>query len=436
MFNTRLKTHNLQLQQELEALRSLQASVNAELITATLDRSMRLTQANARFSGFLGLAGTDVIGRPLADFMPNDAKGLPDYKQFTQAVANGTPVEGNYRFVRADGKLRWLHAAWCPVKDERGQVTHMLCCASDVTQAVDDARENDALLKALLRSTAVIEFDLGGHVLNANQHFLNAVGYTLPQILGKHHRMFCDPAYVASADYRAFWETLNAGRFVADRFKRIDSHGREIWLEATYNPVYDALGKLYKVVKFATPVTDQVQREQQVSAAAGTAYAISQETDISATRGAQVVKDTVLTMNNIVDQMSSAAGGIEALGKQSLLISSIVQTIGGIAQQTNLLALNAAIEAARAGEQGRGFAVVADEVRQLAARTSTATEEIVAVVQRNQTLVDEAVTNMGDSRAQAEQGLELAKQAGTVIVEIQTGAREVVSAVERFATHL
>ena len=166
------------------------------------------------------------------------------------------------------------------------------------------------------------------------------------------------------------------------------------------------------------------------------AYEVSLQTDVTAERGAAVVQNTVQTMQNIALQMQSATGSIEALGKQSLLISAIVQTIGGIAAQTNLLALNAAIEAARAGEQGRGFAVVADEVRQLASRTSTATEEIVSVVQQNQRLADEAITEMFSSREQAEQGLTLANQAGAVITEIQGGAKQVVNAVGRFANEL
>ncbi|WP_375232729.1 methyl-accepting chemotaxis protein [Pseudomonas syringae group genomosp. 3] len=177
-------------------------------------------------------------------------------------------------------------------------------------------------------------------------------------------------------------------------------------------------------------------REDEVSQAASVAFEISQQTDISAQRGANVVQNTVETMRKISQEMQSAASGIEALGKQSLLINSIVQTIGGIAQQTNLLALNAAIEAARAGEQGRGFAVVADEVRQLAGRTSAATEEIVNVVQQNQALADEAVRGMANSRTQAEQGLVLANEAGAVIVEIQEGAKQVVGAVGRFANQL
>ncbi len=183
-------------------------------------------------------------------------------------------------------------------------------------------------------------------------------------------------------------------------------------------------------------VTDQVAREEEVSQAASVAFEISQQTYVSAQRGADVVQNTVQTMRKISEEMQTASSGIEALGKQSLLINSIVQTIGGIAQQTNLLALNAAIEAARAGEQGRGFAVVADEVRQLAGRTSAATEEIVSVVQQNQALADEAVRGMANSRTQAEQGLVLANEAGAVIVEIQEGAKQVVGAVGRFANQL
>ncbi|WP_445261273.1 methyl-accepting chemotaxis protein [Pseudomonas sp. RL_15y_Pfl2_60] len=141
-------------------------------------------------------------------------------------------------------------------------------------------------------------------------------------------------------------------------------------------------------------------------------------------------------MHRIAEQVQEAAEGIEALDKQSQLISSIIKTISGIADQTNLLALNAAIEAARAGEQGRGFAVVADEVRQLAGRTSQAAEEIVEVVQKNQTLAKTAVGSMASSRQLAEQGLDLANEAGAVIVDIQDGAQHVVSAVGQFANQL
>lgn len=436
MFNKLLKKELMASQDEVKKLRELQDSVNTEMLTMTVDNNMTITEINKNFAKLVGYEQHKLIGASLGTLSPSYVKDLPCYKNFIHAISQGRAVSDDYRYITSDQRMVWIHAAWCPTKDENGYVTHMTCYGLNATTAIDKARENKEFIDALLRSTAVIEFDLSGKIITANSNFLNAVGYSLPQLSGKSHSIFCEPSYTSSLEYQQFWKTLNEGNFVANRFKRIDSSGREIWLEATYNPVYDTRGKLYKVVKFAAVVTDQVKREQEISSAASTAYDISQQTDISANRGAEVVQETVGTMNKIVDQISSASEGIEALGKQSYLISSMVQTIGGIAAQTNLLALNAAIEAARAGEQGRGFAVVADEVRQLAGRTSNATEEIVAVVQKNQILVDEAVANMGNSRSQAEQGLMLAQQAGSVILEIQSGAREVLGAVERFAKQL
>lgn len=436
MFGSKRKQDLQLLQAELAALRQAQRSVADEMLQLTVDRELTITAVNENFATFVGHAADSLLGKPLMTLTPSYVKDLPCFKNFNDAVKSGRGVTDDYRYIAHDGRLVWMHASWCPVKDDQGTITHMTSFGSDVTDVMNRSRENEEFIHALLRSTAVIEFDLSGTIIHANPNFLNAVGYDLEQISGKHHSIFCEPGYASSPDYKAFWNKLNLGEFVAGRFKRIDSAGREIWLEASYNPVHDTMGKLYKIVKFATDITPQVKREAEVSSAANTAYEISQQTDVSANRGAQVVQDTVVTMNKIVDQMSSASEGIEALGRQSHLISSIVQTIGGIAQQTNLLALNAAIEAARAGEQGRGFAVVADEVRQLAGRTSQATEEIVSVVQRNQNLVDNAVSSMGESREQAEQGLALAKQAGNVIVEIQSGAKEVVGAVERFSNQL
>ncbi|WP_354676142.1 PAS domain-containing methyl-accepting chemotaxis protein [Pseudomonas syringae] len=436
MFNTRLKKELLAQQAELSMYRQMQKGIDARMVGLTLDASYRITHVNDNGLAMLGYGEDQLLGRELDELVPAYVRQLDCYRNLRTAVQKGDSVIDNYRFLRSDGSLAWIRAMWQPVLDDSGKLMHLQCYGTDITQTVETSAENSAFIQALLRSTAVIEFDLSGHVLTANEQFLRGMGYNLAQIKGKHHSLFCDPHEVSQASYKDFWATLNRGEFVASRFKRVDSSGRDVWLEATYNPVHDAQGKLYKIVKFATVVTDQVAREEDVSQAASVAFEISQQTDVSAQRGADVVQNTVQTMRKISQEMESASSGIEALGKQSLLISSIVQTIGGIAQQTNLLALNAAIEAARAGEQGRGFAVVADEVRQLAGRTSAATEEIVSVVQQNQALADEAVRGMANSRVQAEQGLQLANEAGSVIVEIQEGAKQVVGAVGRFANQL
>ncbi|ROM33632.1 chemotaxis protein [Pseudomonas poae] len=436
MFNNKFKKQLESQESELSELRQLRDGLNREMLTLSIDSTFKITACNDNFANALGYAPDRLVGRPMAEIVPQYVSKLPCFQNFRAAVAAGKSITDEYRYLHADGSLVWLHAHWQPITDTSGQLSHITCYATNITSRLEKASENTSFIEALLRSTAVIEFDLSGHVLKANDRFLHAMGYTLAQAKGSHHRIFCKPEETSSQGYKDFWATLNRGEFVAGRFERIDSHGQTVWLEATYNPVYDTEGNLCKVVKFATVVTDQVARENEVSGAAQTAFEISQQTDVSAQRGAVVVNDTMHTMRKIAVDMQAASGGVEALGKQSLLISSIIQTISSIAQQTNLLALNAAIEAARAGEQGRGFAVVADEVRLVAGRTSTATEEIASVVLQNQKLVDETVAEMANSKNQAEQGLELATQAGQVIVEIQDGAKQVVDAVGRFANQL
>jgi methyl-accepting chemotaxis protein len=436
MLNNRLKQEIAKLREELASAQQIKDSIYQDMLVLELDASGRIRTANENFCTEMLHHREALTGRPIEELIPDSFRDEPNYPKLQNALRRGEHIAGAYRLLRGDGREAWLRSIWQPIKNHAGNLTGFTLCASDLTRTIETSREHEALIGALLRSTAVIEFDLEGQVLNANQRFLEAMGYRLEQIKGKHHRIFCEPPEYESQAYRDFWATLRRGEFVVSRFKRLDSHGRSVWLEASYNPVHDAHGRLSKVVKFATVISDQVTQEIAVSEAANIAFDTSRQTDLSAQKGAAVVRQTVEVMRQISTQVQAAAEGIEALDKQSQLISSIIKTISGIADQTNLLALNAAIEAARAGDQGRGFAVVADEVRQLAGRTSQAAEEIVGVVQKNQHLAQAAVDSMSSSRQQAQQGLELANEAGAVIVEIQDGAQRVVSAVGQFASQL
>ncbi|MCX2899944.1 PAS domain-containing methyl-accepting chemotaxis protein [Pseudomonas mandelii] len=436
MFNKRLKQELSALREELSSLQQVKESLESEMLVLTLDIEGRILSVNQNFIDEMRYKGQDLSGRHIEDLIPVHVKSDEFHHRFKTALQRGEHFAGAVRLLRGNGEEAWLRSIMQPIRSADGRIRHFSIFSSDLTRTIEASREHENLIGALVRSTAVIEFDLNGNVLAANDRFLSGMGYSLAQIKGKHHRMFCTPDESSSAAYQAFWRRLNAGEFVADRFKRIDSHGRTVWLEASYNPVLDANDKLYKVVKFATVITDQVNQEQAVAEAANIAYSTSRQTDDSAQRGNAVVTQAVEVMRDLARHMQTAGEGIEALNDQSLVIGSIVKTISGIAEQTNLLALNAAIEAARAGEQGRGFAVVADEVRQLASRTSQATDEIVGVVRQNQDMARHAVTLMTEGKLQAEQGLALAAEAGSVIVEIQDGAQKVVDAVGQFANQL
>ena len=436
MFNKGLKQELQRLREQVDSFKRLKAELDVEMLGLELDGRGCISAVNANFEKEMGVRAADLLGRPLAELIPAHVRNQEYSRRLQQALSRGEPYSGALHLLRGDGQEAWLRGILHPFHDSQGQVTRFRLFCNNLTRTIETSREHESLLKALRRSTAVIEFNLQGEVLDANDRFLQAMGYSLAQIKGKHHRLFCEPAEANSEAYEQFWARLRRGEFVVDRFKRLDAQGRDVWLEASYNPVIDAHDRLYKVVKFATVITDQVQQEQAVSEAASVAFETSQHTDDTARKGAAVAQQTVEVMRALATQMQEAVKGIEALDNQSQVIGTIIKTISGIAEQTNLLALNAAIEAARAGEQGRGFAVVADEVRQLASRTSKATEEIVGVVQQNQQLAGEAVTVIENGRRQAEQGLELAGQAGQVIVEIQDGAQRVVGAVGRFAQHL
>lgn len=436
MFNKRLKKELAALREALLSAEQVKNSLDSEMLGMRLDSQGRIESVNANFEKEMHYRNADLVGRLIDDLVPSHVKNLDLYHRMRSAISRGEHLSGALRLLRGNGQEAWLRSIVQPVRDSSGRVSYFTIHSSDLTRTIENSREHENLIEALQRSTAVIEFNLNGEVLTANERFLNAMGYTLAKIQGQHHRLFCEAQEYNSPEYQAFWDKLRRGQFVTGRFKRLDSHGHDVWLEASYNPVTDAHDRLYKVVKFATIITDQVNRENAVAEAASIAFSTSQQTDGSAQKGAAVVQQTVEVIRELAGHMEQAADRIGALDKQSQLIGSIIQSISSIADQTNLLALNAAIEAARAGEQGRGFAVVADEVRQLASRTSKATVEIVGVVKQNQQLAEQAVNVIISGKQQAQHGLDLAAEAGSVILEIQDGAQKVVNAVGQFANQL
>ncbi|GLO41156.1 PAS domain-containing methyl-accepting chemotaxis protein [Pseudomonas putida] len=436
MFNNKLKQEIRQLREDLMSIEQVKSSLDSEMLVLQLDPQGRIEMVNGNFESEMLYRAEQLLGRNIEDIVPAHVKSLDFYQRMKGAISRGEHLNGAFRLLRGNGQEAWLRSILQPVKNSEGRIKYFTLHSSDLTRTIETSREHESLIKALMRSTAVIEFALDGTVLTANERFLATVGYRLEQIRGKHHRMFCEPEEANSAGYQAFWDKLRRGEYVADRFKRIDAHGRVVWLEASYNPIFDAHDVLYKVVKFATVITEQVNQEQAVADAADVAYNTSLGTDASARKATDVVTQSVSVMRGLEASMQEAAEGIQALDTQSRVIGSIIKTISDIAGQTNLLALNAAIEAARAGEQGRGFAVVADEVRQLASRTSTATEEIARVVQQNEQLAQAAVAIIDTSKRQAEQGLALADETGSVIVEIQDGAKRVVDVVGQFSSRL
>ncbi|WP_181702793.1 methyl-accepting chemotaxis protein [Chthonobacter albigriseus] len=387
------------------------------------DLTGRILSANANFLSAMGYTDGEVIGRHHSMFLePQDAASA-DYRAFWDRLRRGEFQAGEFRRIGKGGKEVWIEATYNPLLGRDGKPTKIVKFATDVTRRKVEDAERAGWVAAIQKSQAVIEFDLNGTILDANGNFLAAVGYTLDEIKGRHHSMFVDAEERHGRAYQAFWSALNRGEFQVAQYKRIAKGGREIWIQASYNPIVDPAGRPYKVVKFATDITEQVKLlgdlrhlidrnfgeiDTAVDKTSREALSVSSSADQTAGNVqtmAAASEELANSVAEIASSMATSRGATDTAGDQvhtaealtrklttaTASMTDILSMIANIAGQINLLALNATIESARAGEAGRGFAVVAQEVKNLANQAAKATDQISAEINGVQAISGEVV---------------------------------------------
>ncbi|CAG8998661.1 MAG: Biofilm dispersion protein BdlA [Candidatus Celerinatantimonas neptuna] len=423
-----------QAQLQLSQLRAEHDAIYSSMAVIYFSIDGEIESANENFLKTFSYTSFDeLMGKSHQIFCTNDYVNSPEYQKFWARLRKGDVFTGRVPRLNARGELIWLEASYSPLKDEQGHVVRVVKLASDITNRVTEANRQKAIVNALDRVMAMIEFSLDERVRNANENFLKVMGYHQSELQGMYHRQFCDEEYTQSHEYHQLWEQIKNGDFVAARVKRFAKDGSVRWLQASYNPIIDEQGVVTGAVKFATDITEEIERQQAERESAHFAFDVSEQTRDWCSEGVVHINDSVSGIQQIESSIEAASEEVKVLGERSEQISTIVQTIRGIADQTNLLALNAAIEAARAGSAGRGFSVVADEVRQLAERTSHSTSEISLMVSDIQNQSQIAVEQMDGLLPQVDKSVELTQQAGTTMQQINEHAESVVQAIGQFA---
>ena len=379
--------------------------------------------ANANFLRVVGYTLEEVRGRHHAMFVSEADRASPAYKAFWAALGRGEHQNGEFRRVKKGGGDVWLEATYSPVRAASGKTLRVVKYAHDITSRKMDHANLRGQIDAIRKSQAVVEFSLDGRLTDANDNFLTLMGYTLAEVKGQHHSLFVEAALRDSAEYRDFWQRLNRGDYFATQYKRLAKNGREVWIEGSYNPIFDLSGRPCKVIKFATDITARIdmlhrlkqmidrnfneidmaiaRSRQEAGLAAGAVDRTSGNIQVMAASAEELAASVreIATMSHQTQSATDAAhaeteharNATGRLATTSDSMGDIVLLIRDITRQINLLALNATIESARAGDAGKGFAVVAAEVKNLATQAETATGRITAEIGRMQAVSADVV---------------------------------------------
>ncbi len=371
--------------------------------------------ANENFCAALGYSAAEIVGRHHSMFAdPEYAKGA-EYRAFWDKLGRGEFDAGKYKRLAKGGREIWIQATYNPILDLNGRPFKVVKFASDITAEEIAANEQRSRVEAVSRAQAVIEFKLDGTILSANENFLATMGYSAAEIVGRHHSMFAEPEFARSSEYRALWERLNRGEFIADKFHRLGKGGKDVWLLASYNPLFDLNGKPYKVIKYATDITavesERLAAERSKVEQAATIVG-SIGTGLSALAKGDLLHRVDADLTGPFAQLKDDFNG--AMTHLQETMRSVMATTDGINTGANEIAQAADDLSKRTEQQAASLE-----------ETAAALEEITATVKKTAENAKQASTIVSTARGAAEDGGQIVDTAIKAMGQIEQSSKQI-----------
>ncbi|MBU1304015.1 MAG: PAS domain S-box protein [Alphaproteobacteria bacterium] len=355
------------------------------------DPTGKILTANPNFCKALGYDLAEIAGQHHRMFVDPVYATSPEYQAFWTALAAGTSSTMTFKRIAKGGREIWIEASYNPLIGPDGKVYRVIKIATDVTTKQLESRDARAKLEPVSRAMAVIEFDLTGNILTANENFCKTLGYSLDEIVGQHHRMFMPPGQAALTSYAEFWHKLARGEFASDEYLRIGKGGREVWIQACYNAVFDDEGRPYRVVKYATDITGRkssinaLGEHLHMLAAGNLACTLTEPFPGDMDLLREAFNDTVARITEIIKRLR-------------LTSSELRSATGEILSGTNDLAERTTRQAASIEETSATIEALTQVVAENAKRTETANANSISV--------SDGTSEAGAVMAQANQAME------------------------------
>jgi methyl-accepting chemotaxis protein len=401
---TQQKLANANFLGQIEAISKAQA-----VIEFNMDGT--IITANENFLSTLGYSLEEVKGQHHSMFIEPELKGSVEYKLFWESLNRGEYDSREYKRIGKGGKEVWIQASYNPILDLNDKPFKVVKFASDVTKQKLISADYSGQIAAISKSQAVIEFNMDGTIITANDNFLSALDYTLSEIQGQHHSLFVEPAHKSTIEYQQFWQKLNRGEFDSGEYLRIGKGGKEVWIQASYNPILDLNGKTMKVVKYAADITG---RKQAIAQIKETLMTLS-DGDLTQYIETELVGEFNIigtSINEFIDVLSNMVGDIRSAS------TNVFDSARELAEGNNELSHRTESQASSLEE------------------TASAMEELTSTVQQNAENASEASKLSASVMDKASNGGAVVKNAITAMSDINKSSKkiaDIISVIDEIA---